>query len=457
MAVGLAGGCANQSAPPGGPEDRRPPVVVRTDPDTYAVMLELDGRVRFHFDERISETVGTGDIQSAVTVSPMTGDVRVSHSGTAMSVSIDGGFRPGLVYRVTLQPVVSDLFGNRMAQAFEVVFSTGGDLAATATLAGEVWDRLSGRGVNGATVHALGTDSLVHVARTDEQGVFALRYLPVGDFVLTGFQDQDRDQEAGEREAQGAVLESLVSGDTVLVAISVLVPDTTPAMPGGVTALDSVTIVVQFDDFLDPASSSDQIGLRLTRDGGEAPLATRLFHEGAYTQYVDQIADSFARLDSMAIAAQAAAAADSLLDSLAAPSDSSLATSSDSSAISPPDSQVVASPGSIVGASAAELRPMPPRLSGPPVPAATPGRTLPGRRIVGVLDGPLQSGVEYQLRVTDVININGLPNGGGDVAVLYEPPAPDTVPPDRAGDPGGPADAGVTDSLAVTDTLGRRP
>ena len=93
-------------------------------------------------------------------------------------MSLEGGFQPDLLYRVTLLPIVSDMFGNPMRDAFELVFSTGGAPASTGTVAGEVWDRVSGQGVNGATVQAIGSDSLVHVARADNQGVFALRYLP---------------------------------------------------------------------------------------------------------------------------------------------------------------------------------------------------------------------------------------------------------------------------------------
>ena len=41
LGVAQAGACARQGAPPGGPEDLRPPVVVRTEPDTFATIDEL--------------------------------------------------------------------------------------------------------------------------------------------------------------------------------------------------------------------------------------------------------------------------------------------------------------------------------------------------------------------------------------------------------------------------------
>jgi hypothetical protein len=290
----------------------------------------------------------------------------------------------------------------------------------------------------------------------------------VGDFVLTGFQDTDRDRDVGAREARGAVAASLAAGDTVLIDIPVLVPDTTSAVVGAGRALDSVTIVVEFDDFLDPAVSSDQISVDLTRDGGDAPIVTRLFHERAYGLYVDQIADSFARLDSLeaaaraadAAAAAAAAAPDSTADSTA---DSLTGPLPDSSAVGAPDSAAV-TPADQGGAPPpVPGRPLPPRLAGSTgAQRATPGRAPPGRRIVGLLDRPLESGVEYALRVTSVVNINGLPGGGGDTTLVYEPPPPDTVPQDpgavpRANTNDAVGGASAADSTAVADTLGLRP
>lgn len=465
--MGLTGACANQSPPPGGPEDRRPPVIVRTEPDTFGEMADLNGRVRFQFDERISENVADGDLASAVTVSPLTGEVRVSHGRSSLEVSLQGGFRPGLVYRVTLLPVVSDLFGNRMRDPFELVFSTGGEPTATATLAGEVWDRVTGQGLNGASVNAVGTDSLVHVARADDQGVFAFRYLPTGEFAVTAFQDGDRNGQLGPRESQGSAFASLSEGDTLVVYIPVLAPDTTPAQPLGASALDSITLVVQFDDYLDPEAPVDSIDVDIAREGDGAPTVARLMHEAEYARYVDQVADSFARLDSIDAAARGVvppsppAQADSTAvgDSVPAgpePVSDSLGPVPDSLGTGADDAQAV---------DTVQARPLPPRLQGVAASrGARPGVTLPGQRLVVLLDEPLEPG-EYRVTVSSVVNINGLPGGGGEVMFAYEPEpppadsvaggtpeatpadadatpaAPDDTPTDPGGPPAAPDDA----------------
>ena len=177
LAALAATACANQGAPPGGPIDVRPPVVIRTEPDTFATLTDLNAPVRFHFDERISETAGGGALEDAVTVSPATGEVRVGHGRSTLSVEVEGGFRPGLLYRVTLQAVVRDMFGNQLRDPFELVFSTGGSAPPTA-VAGQVWNRTTGGPLSGALVQAISPDSLTHIARADQEGIYVLRYLP---------------------------------------------------------------------------------------------------------------------------------------------------------------------------------------------------------------------------------------------------------------------------------------
>ena len=50
MVVALAAACARQGVPTGGPEDRRPPVIVDTYPAPFEVLDEVDGDVKFEFD-----------------------------------------------------------------------------------------------------------------------------------------------------------------------------------------------------------------------------------------------------------------------------------------------------------------------------------------------------------------------------------------------------------------------
>ena len=68
----------------------------------------------------------------------------------------------------------------------------------------------------------------------------------------------------------------------------------------------------------------------------------------------------------------------------------------------------------------------PPSLPGEDQPSVA-GRLLPGRRVVGQLDSPLEAGREYQAATSFVVNMSGIMGGGGDVVVLLESPVSDTV------------------------------
>jgi hypothetical protein len=409
----LATACANQGAPPGGPVDVRPPVVVRTEPDTFATLADLDGQVRFHFDERISETAAGGTLDDAVTVSPTSGEVRVGHGRSTLSVEVEGGFRPGLLYRVTLLPVVSDMFGNRLRDPFELVFSTGGT-APPSAVAGQAWNRTTGVPLSGALVYAVGADSLTHMARADQEGIYVLRYLPEGPYRITAFDDVDRDRVLDPREMQGGVDALVSASDTLLLDVGMLPYDTTSAQLMTASALDSVTVVLEFDDYLDDESPAEGIALQIAAPDGQAKGVARVYHERDYNEYVDSVVDSLFRVDSIATADRAAAPIDSL--------------------------------GAAADTTAAPAQPAAPLRRGPPalVRAAArrgPDRPLPARRLVAVLAAPLEVGVEHAVQVGGAVNVNGIGGGSGEATLLLRPPDPpedDRDAPSPGGVPGVP-------------------
>lgn len=471
----VAGGCAQQEFPPGGPEDRRPPVIVETFPQPLGNLTELDAAVRFRFDERISERAAGGDLASAIRISPRTGPLQVDKGARSLEIRPEGGFQPGQVYRVTVGAAISDLFGNRMTDPFELVFTTGEAEAVPTTLAGEIWDRVSGRAVNEATIVAVADDGVVHQAASDSRGIYALRYLPGGNFRITAFEDRDRDGEPDSTEVQGVITADLAQGDTLLVDVPILAPDTSAAQVTRAEAVDSTIVSVTFDDFLDPDAdaSTFQVSLSLADSTatGPVPEVERVLQEAAYAEYVDAVGDSLARLDSLAAAARAAARAAEEPADTAAVGDT--AARSDTVAVPDtavaPDSAVVpdtavapdtaAAGEPSVPADTVRMEPGPGGLPTPgdePPPDLPPlegvqagptrdgRRVLPGRRVVLLLSDALEHDVEYRVRVSGVPNIVGLPGGEGSADFVRErPPPPDSASADTAS---------ASDTAAVPDT-----
>ena len=392
--------CANQGAPPGGPQDLTGPQVVETFPDTFAVVPAFDDEIRIDFDERISERGAQGTLDGAVTISPESGEVRVRHSGRALRVTMAGGFRPDEVYRVTVQPVVQDLFRNRMADAFEFIFSTGAEMTPT-VLAGSIVDRLTELPVEGARVTARverppgvpeSDDQVIptHVAITDSSGIYAFRYVPAGPYAVTAFVDENRNREHDGLEPIGTGREELNPADTLFLDLVLLVPDTTPAMAQTVDVVDSLTLAVEFDDFLDPATELTGVSASLGPDSLSPTEVLTILHERDYLSRRDAIQDSLHVADSVQFEV-----AQQRIASLRNAGDSATAAEIESELRTP-------RPRAEIGAR--QLR----------------ARDLPKRVLYLMLADTLAVDQPYELSVAGVTNINGVPGGGGTAEVLRE-------------------------------------
>lgn len=461
----VAASCARPGSPTGGPDDRRPPVVDMVEPGPFTSIEPGDRTLRVRFNERISEQParGAGTLQDAVLVSPRTGDVVVSHDRMGVDIEVEGGFREGLVYRVTIAPSLNDMFGNPMAVPFEWVFSTGDSIRANAVV-GQVWDATTGNPVEDATVHlrrvagpdeSPPSDTFPYVARTDSTGIFALRYLPEGRVEVVAWRDVDTDREVDFAEARADRLLSLTATDTVTLAnLPVLAADTSGAVLEDAEVLDSLTIRVEFDDFIDPQMPIGEITVSLSPGvdstgavveaarGATAPGVERLFHEAEFAEWADSLAaarDSVAEAEAADAEAEAEAAlagADSAAaDTLVAGPPPADTVVPDSVAPPPlPDTLAgQAEPGDSALASAAE-RPAPPSTPDQfaldeALDLLPDGRTVPQTSFVIRLAEPLPRGVPFDLEVGRVINLSQLAGGGGEITIELEVAEPEEPPP----------------------------
>lgn len=461
LALGIVASCARQGTPSGGPPDRLPPEVVRTRPDTFARIDALEGPIRIEFSERISERPTEGTLDDAVLVSPRSGDVRVSHKGDALEVRVAGGIREGVVYRVTVLPVVADLFGNAMPEPFEFLFSTGGEYHPNA-VAGLVVDRITGQRVEAAEVAAVpdwtDTLDLAYVSRSDTGGIYALRSLPPGRYRLTAFMDVDRDREPGGFEEQGERVLLLGAADTVLGGagdIVILLPDTSAARLAQASLEDSMRVGLTFDDYLEPTAplAGLDVGLEPVPDTTEEgvtmppppPGVEAVLHEREYEAWRDSVAEARARADSIAAADSAVAAGDS---AAMAAADSAAAAARAADERRAEGAARVPGPGEGLGPPGQAAR-------GEGEPRTLPdGTPLPSQRLVLVLDSPIAPGATYRVRLSGVVNVNGLGGGGGEATFGRDPAPPDTAA--AAADTGGVA-LPDTGAVAPPDTGGVAP
>jgi hypothetical protein len=378
LACGLAVGaafCAKPYAPTGGTPDRRAPEIVATIPERLAIVPNFNGAVVIRFNERISER---GADETAVLVSPETGRVHVSHTRTEIRVRIDGGWQPNQIYRVVLLPTVRDLFSNQRKEPVDVVFSTGPTIPST-TVAGLLISRLTNKPVPDARVEAVrraGSDSTVYVTVTDTAGFFALRYMAPGPYGIHAYVDQNRNKKVDLQELQVDTAATLATArDTVLLTLTMLPHDTTPARLVRAEARDSMQVRLSLDDYVDPTNLVG-VSARVLRlpDSSSIPVMKVVGPRG---------------FDSLMIALRA---------ERAAAADTSRARA-----------------------------PNPPRT---PTDTAS---ALPTQELVLVPAVALTPKTRYRVEIAGLTNIVGLKGGGG--AVNFETPAPPPAAPARRPNP----------------------
>lgn len=409
-------------APSGGPRDVIPPMIVTTWPDTFEIVEASRDPIKITFNERISERPTQGTMEQAVVVSPVTGEYKVKHSRSGLEVEVLGGLKPDLVYRVRVLPTVKDLFSNTMEGPFELVFSTGADYENN-VVAGMIFDRLTGDAVGGARVEARSTeldDPPVYLATSDSLGVFALRYLPAGPYILGFYQDLNRNETPDYRELQGdwGPVPLGVDGqgvDTVLVReVMLLRPDTIPARLIGVEAQDSVTVRLAFDDFLDAEGSLDPIQVVIAEEEGDTLVVEGLLWPRELDS-IRAVADSIARVEEL----------QAQMDSLQVMADSlsqlmeAMEAASDTLGIDTIGPALARIQNRLAPPEPEELEPREGLRE-----EEAPEPILPQQAVYVVVADSIPANRLFQVIVSGVVNINGLPGGGGDASFTWEPPAP---------------------------------
>lgn len=405
-------GCARALAPPGGEPDRAPPTVVDVRPEPMSTIRATDEPVVIVFDERISER----NVEDAVYVSPATGAVDLSKGRDDLEVRIAGGWQPGRVYRVVVRPVIQDLFNNPITRPLEFAFSTGAPFS-DAAVAGVAYERVTGSPVADVRVEARPIEGgAYHLALTDTGGVFRMALVPPGSYLLRGYADQNRDRRRDPFEPADSMIIELGQADTLLRPLALMRPDSTAANLTRVVAVDSVTLGLEFDDYMGVSEPQQRAAVRVR----SLPDSARVELAGIHYPHV--LEAERARRDSIA-RDSAAAAADTMVGAAIdttrgigerpAPRDTARAAQP-ARAAAPPDT--LPPDPLVVRVREAALRP-------------AEGTPLPARELRVVLARPLVPEAEYVVEVSGILNLAGIPGGGGRATFRAPalPPPPEEV------------------------------
>ncbi|MDE6483615.1 MAG: Ig-like domain-containing protein [Rikenellaceae bacterium] len=194
-------GCANPSAPTGGPKDTLPPRILSMMPANYATWFK-GGRITITFDEYVQ----LKDVQKEVIISPPL-ERRPMMSVKGRSVIID--FRDDIeldsatTYKIDFGKAIVDNNEGNVLYGFSYVFSTGGEIDSLA-MSGQVVDAFRGDSLFNATLlffdgraDSMSYDSTLFIgkplstARTDSLGVFLATNLKPMDYRIYAIADEN--------------------------------------------------------------------------------------------------------------------------------------------------------------------------------------------------------------------------------------------------------------------------
>ena len=247
--------CAQQGFPPGGPPDKIPPKLLSTMPDSNARNV-TEKEVNFQYDEVLTERpAGASTLDALVLISPRDGAPHVGWHRSRISVRGRKKWNPNTTYTVAMLPGISDLRGNAEKLGYQLVFSTGPEIASE-SISGVVFDWPAGHPAPNAIVEAVShPDSIVYIARADSVGHFNIPHMPPGSFTVFGWVDANNNHDRDPHELQDSALVTLK--DTASVELLAFIHDSIGPHVVTVEVRDSVTIHASFDKPVDPKQPLD--------------------------------------------------------------------------------------------------------------------------------------------------------------------------------------------------------
>lgn len=196
MGFALILGCANPVMPTGGPADKRPPILLKSNPDTFATNVNPQS-ITLTFDEWIDLKNADREVQVSP---PQSTPPKLSVRGKSVVVLLQDSLRPNTTYQIGFGEAIRDITEGNAANRLRLVFSTGPTLDS-AWIERLLLDAQTGLPIPNAALLAynqpIKTDSHTtapdFLAFADSIGRARLRYLPSIPLFLMGLKEASPD------------------------------------------------------------------------------------------------------------------------------------------------------------------------------------------------------------------------------------------------------------------------
>lgn len=280
--------CAVRIAPSGGPQDKTPPSVDTTSPPQRTRNF-TGGDITIRFSTYVQPTV-----RNAISVQP-TATFNSSYSGDEVDVTFTEPLAPNTTYTVTIGSDYTDTRGNKPAEAYSLVFSTGSSID-TGTVSGSV----TATSMDNITIFCYqGADTLTSAFTPRNRqpkyrlpvgtsGAFTVNGLADGTYRVMAVRDVNRNGLLDPNEEFGMARADVTvrDGRSTPVALRMGPPiDVLRPYITRVRALSSRRLLVQFSEPVVPAQDAMSIGVTDTLDH-TTPVMAMVQAPGAKDRFV---------------------------------------------------------------------------------------------------------------------------------------------------------------------------
>jgi hypothetical protein len=188
--------CANPVMPTGGPADNRPPTLLKSNPDSFALNV-TSGSITLTFDEWIDLKNADREVQVSP---PQMSPPQISIRGKSVVLSLQDSLKANTTYQINFGSAIRDITEGNVSNRLTLVFSTGSALDS-AYMERILVDAGTGMPLSNAVLlaysntldeneHTTAPDFLAH---TDSLGLAKLRYLPNKPLHLMGLKESSAD------------------------------------------------------------------------------------------------------------------------------------------------------------------------------------------------------------------------------------------------------------------------
>lgn len=250
--------CANVQAPPGGPEDKKPPAILSVKPEGGTVNVPVDTEFEIVFSKNMNEQ----SAENAVFISPLFFNYpRFKWSGKKLKVIPPEKLRENTTYVLTIGALAQDSRGNSLGESMSYPFSTGNEIYRC-SIFGEVLNKNTQKlnvwayKLENANPDTFWMKIPDYVTQPDSMGRFKFEYLSYGTYLIVAAEDKNSDQfwsPPGERLALPDRLAELFTegqeyGPLVMMTTE---RDTLQPFISGARSADNRSVVLTFSQPMD--------------------------------------------------------------------------------------------------------------------------------------------------------------------------------------------------------------